>query len=203
MRGDANGGVAEAGVENVGAVSGRGHPGGDDRTRCGLPARAPADVLTDFVADPRAGDVADGAHAAEGGVASRPDVFEVFPEGHALGMPLSGLLESFVGGQGPLALTGAFPVDQAEDGGADAAEVFLGGPQGSTGTRAGDVAGRYVPLGEATDRGPGRRSHDGKQSHGERYDEPVARRPLPRARAGVAGMARIIKQQQKRVSEGS
>jgi hypothetical protein len=130
-------------------------------------------------------------------------VFEVVAEGHALGMSLGGPLEPFVGRQRPLALTGPFPVDQAEDGGADAAEVLLGGPQVGTGTGAGDVAGRYVPLGEATDRGPSRRSHDGKQSHGERYDEPVGRHPLPRARAVVAEMARIIKQQQKRGAEGS
>ncbi len=42
MGGDANGSVAEAGVEDVGAVSGRGHPGGDDRTGGGLSERAPA-----------------------------------------------------------------------------------------------------------------------------------------------------------------
>ena len=78
------------------------------------------------------------------------------------------MLESLVERQRPLALTGPFPVDQAEGGGADAAEVLLGGPQVGVGTRAGDVAGRYVPLGEAMDRGPGRRSHDCKQSQGER-----------------------------------
>jgi hypothetical protein len=117
-------------------------------------------------------------------------------------MALGGLFESCVGRQRPLASTGPFPVDQAECGSADVAEVFLGRPQVGTGARAGDV-GRYVPPGAAMDRGPSRRSHNGKQSHGERYDEPVARHPLPRARAGVAGTARIIKQQQKRVAEGS
>ena len=64
---------AEARVEDVGAVSGRGHPGGDDRAGRGQPERAPADVLTDFVADLRAVDVAGGAHAAERGVAARSD----------------------------------------------------------------------------------------------------------------------------------
>jgi len=126
-------------------------------------------------------------------------MFEIVPKGHALSVSLGGLLESSVGRQRPLALTGAFPVDQADGGDADAADVFLGRPQVGAGARARDVAGRYVPLGETTDRGSSRRSHDGKQSHEERYDEPLARHPLPPARAGVAGMARIIKQQQKRV----
>jgi hypothetical protein len=201
MRGDANGGVAEAGVEDVGAVSGRGHPGGDDRTGCGLPERAPANVLTDFVADLRVGDVAAGAHAAKGGCASWPIMFEIVSKRHALGVSLGGLLESFVGRQRPLALTGPFPVDQADGGGANAAEVFLGGPQVGAGARARDVAGRYVPLGETTDRGSSRRSH-GKQSHEERYEELLVRRPLPPARAGVTGMATIIKRQQKRVADG-
>jgi hypothetical protein len=94
-------------------------------------------------------------------------VFEIVPKGHALGVGLGGLLESFVGRQSPLALTGPFPVDQAKGRGADAAEVFLGGLQVGAWTRAGDVWGRYVPLGEATDRGSSRRGHDGKQSQEE------------------------------------
>jgi hypothetical protein len=128
-------------------------------------------------------------------------MFEIVPKGHALGVSLGGLLESFVGRQRPLAMSGPFPVDQADGGGADAAEVFLGGPQVGAGARAGDMAGRYVPLGEATDRGSSRRRHAGKQRHEERYDELLAWHPLPPARAGVALMARIMKQQQKRAAD--
>ncbi len=199
MGGDANGSVAEAGVEDVGAVSGRGHPGGDDRTGGGLPERAPADVLADL----RAAEVTGGAHAPEWGFTPRSDVFEVVLEGHALGVRLGGPLESSVGRERPLALTGSCPVHQAEDGGADAGKVCPSGLQAGAAAIAGDATGSYVPLGEAMDGGPSRRSHDRKQGHGERYHEPLAwhnRTGLTRARAGVAGMARIVKQQQKRVA---
>src|ERR1700677_775976 len=87
-RGDADGGVAEVRVEDVGAVARRGHPGGDDRAGSGVRERAPADVLADFVADVRAVDVSGGAHAHDGRFALRADVFEVVLGDHAVGVSL-------------------------------------------------------------------------------------------------------------------
>jgi len=165
---DANGGVAEAGVEDVGAVPPRGHPGCDDRTRSALPERAPANVLADFVTDPRAGDVASGAYAAERGFPLRPIVFEVVMKGHALAVGLSGPLQSRIGHQGRLTAIGPFPIDQAEDGGANEPDVALVGLQCRVGASAGDVAGRYAPPGRAMKRGPSRSSHDRQQGHNER-----------------------------------
>ncbi len=140
MGGDADRGVVEVGVEDVGAVSRRGHPCGDDRAWGGQPERAPADVLADFVADLRAVDIAGSERMRLSGVSPlRPVVFEVVAEGHVLGVALGGLLELRVGLQWALAVTGPFAVDQAEGGGADAFELSCAGRQ--VGVGAGVASG--------------------------------------------------------------
>ena len=183
-------------------MSGRGHPGGDDRARRGRPESAPADVLADFVADVRAGDVAHGAHAPCEGLASRPDVCEVAAEDHALGVTLCGPLEPPVGHKTRLPPAGSLPVDQTQRGGADAREVCLGRLQVRAGTRGGRAACHNAPPSRAMDgppsKRPSRRGHQRKQGHGERDAEPAA----PRSRSGrasattrVARLVRVITQQ--------
>jgi len=137
--GDADGAIAEVGIEDVCAVTGGGHPGGDDGAGRGLREGAPADVLTDFVADLRVVDVAGGAHAHDGGFALRADVCEVVLGGHALAVGLGGLLESRIGRQRVLAVGRAFMVDEAEDRGANQLDVVLLGRE--VRVRAGSVTG--------------------------------------------------------------
>src|ERR1700677_3113844 len=88
MRGDADAGFAVTAIEDVGAVSRRGHPRRDDLARSGKSARRPGDVLADFVADTRAGDVAHVTHPRGRCLPARADMFEVVAEGHAVGVRL-------------------------------------------------------------------------------------------------------------------
>src|SRR5258708_32072509 len=90
VRGDADAGVPEASVEDVRAVTRGGHPGSDDRAWCAEPEAAPADVLADFEAEPRAGDVAVPAAPHHRRRPERSDVSEVVAEGDALGRRLGG-----------------------------------------------------------------------------------------------------------------
>jgi hypothetical protein len=135
MRRDADAGFAVVRVEDVRAVPGRGHPGGDDRLRGREPERAPRDVLADFVADLRAVDVAAGAHAIHGRLAVGREVREVVFAGHGFAVALRGAHELRVGRQGALAVRFAFAIDEAEGRFADRPEVA--GLRGQVGVRAG------------------------------------------------------------------
>src|SRR5439155_14705502 len=84
-----------------------------------------------------------GPHAAERRVALRAHVAEVVGGRHVVAVALRGLLEVPVGGQGALALRGAFAVDQAKRGGANARGVFGRGRE--VGVRAAAAArGRHA-----------------------------------------------------------
>ena len=144
LRRDADRGVAIAGVEDVGAVSRGGHPGGDDRVRGGQPQRAPGDVLADFIAQPCSCEVAAAAQAAGGGVAARPDVIEVVGRSHVVAVRLCGTGHVRVGAQRALSLAGAFTVDQAQRGGANAVEVRRCGHEVGIDARA--AVGRGWPV---------------------------------------------------------
>ena len=135
-RRDADAGFAVAGVEDVRAVPRRGHPRGDDRAGCRQVERSPGDVLADFEADARAGDVAGVAQSRQRRLTARPVVFEVVAEGHAHGVRLSGTAKPLVRSQRSLAVGGAFTVDQAQGGGADQREVGRGGVQAGVGAGA-------------------------------------------------------------------
>jgi len=168
VRGDADAGVPVAGVEDVGAVPRRGHPGVDDRLRRRQPEGAPGDVLADFVADAGVGDVAGGAHPVGRGRAVGGDVGEVVLSDHFFGVALGGALELGVWPQRALAGGGAFAVDQAEDGGADFFEVARRRCQGGAGACAGGPGGLW--RGEAGGAG-GRRRRGGEGADAEQRGE--------------------------------
>src|SRR5439155_12535510 len=117
------------------------------------------DVLADFIADPRAVDVAAGAHATEGRVAARPDVAEVVAEGHVLAVGLGGGVQVRVGRQRALPVAGPFAVDEAQGGGANPRDVVLrrrevgveagaavGGGRAVGAVRGNAVAGVHAPA---------------------------------------------------------
>src|SRR5271168_324564 len=139
MRRDADACFAVAAVEDVRAVSRRSHPRGDDRARRRQRQRSPGDVLADFVADTRAGDVADRAQPRERRGAARPDVFEVVAERHAPGVRLGGTPQARIRAQRALAGGASFAVDQAQRRATNQVEVLRGGPQ--TGVLAGAMRG--------------------------------------------------------------
>ncbi len=185
VRRDPDAGVAEAGVEDVGAVAGRGHPGFDDRPGSGEPEGAPGDVLADDVTDLGAVDVAAGANSVQRGGPLGRDVREVVLAGHVFAVALGGVGEVDVGGQRALAVAGAFAVDQAEDGGADLFEVaglgrevgvgaraggerFRGGGFGGGGFGGNGVGRRGRPGGEGRGGGEGRPGEAGRTACGGR-----------------------------------
>jgi hypothetical protein len=135
MRRDADAGFAIVRVEDVRAVSRRGHPGVDDRLWAREPERAPGDVLADFVADSCAVDVAARANPIQWRFAVGGEVREVVLAGHVFAVSLCGVCELRVGRQRALAVSFAFLVDQAEDRRADQTEVVRS--RGQAGVRAG------------------------------------------------------------------
>jgi hypothetical protein len=145
MGGYAYGGVVKAGVEDVRAVTRRGHPRGDHRPGRGQPQRAPADVLADFVADPGAEYVSGGAHPPEQRVPASVRVVEVVAKGHvprvALGRPLQARVEP----QRPLATDHPLPVDKAQGGGAHTAKVMRRGTKFGAGTGAEAASASVAP----------------------------------------------------------
>jgi hypothetical protein len=145
MRGDAYSGVVKAGVEDVRAVTGRGHPRGDHRSGRGQPQRAPADVLADFVADPRTEYVSGGAHPPKQRVPLSVRVVEVVAKGHvprvALGRPLQARVEP----QRPLATDHPLPVDKAQGGGPHTTKVMRCGTKFGAGTGAETASAAVAP----------------------------------------------------------
>ena len=157
MRGDAHGGVVKARVEDVRTVTGRGHPCGDHRPGRGQPQRAPADVLADFIADPRAEYVSGRAHPPEQRVPPSARVVEVVAKGHVPCVALGGPLQTCVERQRPLASDHSLPVDQAQSGGPHTDKVMRRGTKFGAGTATeaanapvapGVVARGLVPLGQ-------------------------------------------------------
>lgn len=125
----ADGGVSVVGVEDVGEVLGRVHPGFHDRRGRRQTERAPGDVLAHFEADVAAVHVAAGPQPVKRRVAARPHVVEVVPESHVLGMALRSRFDARVLAQGRLAVAFADLVHEALHGRADAAEVARAGHQ--------------------------------------------------------------------------
>ncbi len=141
VRGDPDAGFAVGGVEDVRAVPGRGHPGGDDRLRGGQPQRAPRDVLTDHVPVLRVREVAARAHPLERGFAVGCVVGEVVLFGHVAAVALRGTRKRGVWLQCRLAVAFAFLVDQAQHRGAHQAEVARLRGQVRVGARRGGRGG--------------------------------------------------------------
>ena len=179
VRGDADAGVAEAGVEDVGAVLGRGHPGAHDRLRGGEPEGAPGDVLADVVTDLRVVDVAARAHPVDRGASARCDVREVILAGHVFAVALRGAFESRIGRERALAVARAFPIDQAEDRGADLFEVAR--PRREVHVHARACRGGFR-RGRFRGKGWGRRGRPGGEG-----DTARKRRPCPAGRPACGG----------------
>jgi hypothetical protein len=186
MRGDAYGGVVKAGVEDVRAVAGRGHPRVDHRPGRGQPQRAPADVLADFVADPRAEYVSGGAHPPEQRVPAAVRVVEVVVKGHVPRVALGRVLQARVEPQRPLAMDHPLPVDKAQGGGAHTTKVMRCGTKFGPGT-GGEAASASVAPGVVT----GGSASVSQTGRADVAPVEVTRRPLaPRASGPFAMRAR-------------
>src|SRR5579863_3260712 len=132
---DADSSFAEGAVEDVGAVSGGGHPGAHDRLRRGQPQRAPGDVLADHIPCLGVGEVAVRAHPVQRRLAAGRDVGEVVFVGHVAAVLLSGARQPRVCRERALAASFAFLIDQAQHRRADLREVA--GAGGEVGVGAG------------------------------------------------------------------
>jgi hypothetical protein len=182
---DADAGVAEGAVEDVGAVPGGGHPGVDGGLRRGQPHRAPGDVLADYIPGLRARQVAAGAHPVERRLAVGGDVGEVVFACHVAAVLLRGARELRVGRQRALAVAFAFLVDQAQHRGAHLQDVARVG--GEVGVGTGARRGRRRQDADCRERaraGGEREQHSGSGTRHEACIGPDTPLPEP-ARGGL------------------